>query len=396
MAGFNPERLGQALAARRQSQSQLASLVGVSATTVSKWRNGVQAPEAETLDRLSAVLNVASEWFTRPTGPALSEPLFRSNASAHAQARWMLEARLQWVHEIAHALAEFVEFPALNIPSRDYTDPEEIAQKDIEDAANEARDAWRLGRGPIQDLALAAEGAGVVLVREETGTAQIEGLSSWGDALARPIILLSADKDNAYRSRFDLAHELGHLVLHRHIKNPGSKERHKLLERQAHAFAGALLMPADTFPADVRRIPGLDDLLVLKRRWGASVGAQIMRLHALDLIDDYEKLVLFKRKSARWGAKEEPGDTDRAAEQPRMLSRTVQLLVEQNVMPRAAVTRHFGLSTFDLEQLTGLPHGFLSGQGDVVDLATLRATRATPTREVISTRSTVLPFKSSR
>jgi Zn-dependent peptidase ImmA (M78 family)/DNA-binding XRE family transcriptional regulator len=390
--GFQKERLSQVLAARRLSQTQLASLVGVSPATVSKWRSGSQSPEREALERLAGVVNVTPEWFTRQTSEKVSLPLFRSNASAHVAARAMLEARLEWAQDIAVGLAEFVDYPELNLPIRKFTDPEEITAEEIELAASECRDMWRIGRTAAQDIALAIEGAGGILIREETGIAQIEGLSAWSEVLGRPLILLSADKDNGYRSRFDLAHELGHLILHRHIPRPTERDRHKQLEQQAHRFAGAFLLPAETFALEVRMPVTLDDLLLLKRRWGVSVGAIVMRLRALKILDEEAAQVLFKRRSARWGVKSEPGDSDRAPERPRLLKRTVDLLVEENVMPLEAIPRHIGLAAHDIEMLAGLPEGYFQGKSKVVELARLR-----PSPSINETKSpqvsTVLQFR---
>ena len=390
--GFQKERLSQILAARRLSQVQLASLVGVSPATVSKWRAGSQSPEREALERLASVVNVTPEWFTRQTAEKVSLPLFRSNASAHVAARAMLEARLEWAQDIALGLSEFVDFPELNLPSRNFTDPDEIASEEIELAASECRDMWRIGRTAAQDIALAIEGAGVILIREETGIAQIEGLSAWSDVLGRPLVLLSADKDNGYRSRFDLAHELGHLILHRHIPRATERERHKQMEQQAHRFAGAFLLPAETFALEVRMPVTLDDLLLLKRRWGVSVGAIVMRLRALKILDEEGAQALFKRRSARWGAKSEPGDSDRAPELPRLLRRTVDLLVEENVMPLDAFPRHIGLGAHDIEMLAGLPEGYFQGNSKVVELARLRPSPST-TESKAPQISTVLPFR---
>ena len=376
--GFQKERLSQALAARRLTQVQLASMVEVSPATISKWRAGTQAPEREALERLASVVNVTPEWFTRAPGPKVSLPLFRSNASAHVAARAMLEARLEWGQDIATALMEYVDYPAVNLPTRTFSDPDEITSGDIEAAACECRDLWRLGRSAIQDVALAVEGAGIILIREETGVAQIEGLSAWSDAVGRPLVLLSADKANAYRSRFDLAHELGHLVLHRHIARPAERTRHKALEQQAHRFAGAFLLPAETFAAEVRVPPTLDDLLLLKRRWGASAAAIIMRLQALELLDTDGTQLLFKRRSARWGAKSEPGDDERAPEQPRLLRRTIELLVAEKVMPLDSIPRHIGLAAMDVESLTGLPEGYFNGKANVVEFARLKPTTRAP------------------
>jgi Zn-dependent peptidase ImmA (M78 family)/DNA-binding XRE family transcriptional regulator len=390
---FQKERLSQALAARRLTQAQLATLVGVSAATVSKWRAGTHGPESDALDRLATVVNVSPEWFTRPMTPSVSLPLFRSNASAHVAAREMLEARLEWAQDVALALTEFVDFPDLSLPSRNFTNPEEITAEDIEQAAGECRDMWRLGRTVIQDLALAAEGAGIILIREETGIAQIEGLSAWSKVLDRPLVLLSADKDNGYRSRFDLAHEIGHLILHQHISRPTDRERHKELEKQAHQFAGALLLPAETFAAGLRLPVTLDDLLLLKRRWGVSAAAIIMRLRALELLDDEGATVLFKRRSARWGAKSEPGDGDRKPELPRLLRRTIDLLVDEKIMPLDAIPRHFGLSASDVEKLAGLPEGYFHGAGNVLQFSRLRARRSDPQDRTAAGDGEVIQFR---
>lgn len=118
-----------------------------------------------------------------------------------------------------------------------------------------------------------------------------------------------------------------------------------------------------------------------------------MRIASLDLIDEFEKLALFKRRSARWGSKAEPGDADRQVERARLLSRTIQLLVEQHVMPLAAVPLHFGLSAHDTASLTGLPLSYFNGPGEVVDLATLRAARSIEEKTINKASGSVLPFK---
>ncbi|PSS59209.1 XRE family transcriptional regulator [Pseudomonas sp. BBP2017] len=391
ITGFEPGRLVQALAARGLSQVSLASMAGVSPATISKWKSGQQSPEADALVNLSRVINVTPEWFTRPMPEKCSLPLFRSNASAHVNARAMLEARLEWAQDIALALGEFVNFPDVNLPKRAFTDPEQITSADIEEAADECRNLWNLGRRTIPDLAMAVEGAGVILVREETGVATIEGLSAWSQALNRPLILLSADKGNGFRSRFDLAHELGHLILHKGIERSTDPARHKLMEDQAHRFAGAFLLPAETFASDVKLPVTLDSLLLLKQRWGVSVAAMVMRLWALKVIDDDAKGLLFKRRSARWGVKAEPGDDGRAPEQVRLLKRTIELLASSGVMPLDAVSAYIGLANNDIEMLTGLPEHYLSGKAAVVHLAKLKSLTASAQIQP-NESGVVLPF----
>lgn len=378
---LQPARLEQVLAARRLTKSQLAALVGVSAPTVTKWCKGDQAPEAETFDRLASVLNVQPEWLTRTMLRPVSTPLYRSNASALKTARAKLEARTEWVQEIALLLGGFVDYPNFNLAEREFQEPEQISDADVEVAAEECRALWQLGRGPIQNLALAAESAGIIIVREETEISAIEGLSSWSELLARPIIFLSADKANAFRSRFDLAHEIGHLILHRHIRRAEERERHNQMERQAHRFASALLLPAETFACDVRLPTNLDNLLILKQRWGASVAAMMMRLHALGMLNEDDKLALFKRRSSRWGSKSEPGDDKWEPEVPRLLRRTIELLINEKILPAEGIPRHLGFSPGDVEKLCGLRNDYFLKPADVVELATLRAARSTRSAE---------------
>lgn len=372
---LQPARLEQVLAARSLTKGQFASLVGVAASTVTKWSKGDQYPEAETFERLASILNVQGEWLTRPMLQPVSTPLYRSNASALKAARAKLEARTEWIQELALLFGEHVDYPALNLPERDFQDPEQISDADIEAAAEECRKLWQLGRGPIQNLILAAESAGIIVVREETDITAIEGLSSWSLLLSRPIVLLSADKANAFRSRFDLAHEIGHLILHKHIPRADDRDRYNQMEKQAHRFAGALLLPAETFANEVRVPPNLDNLLIIKQRWGASVAAMMMRLHALGLLGDDEKLALFKRRSARWGSKAEPGDDKWEPEGARLLRRTVELLISAGVLSAEGIPRYLGFSPRDVEKLCGLRDNYFATPAEVVELATLRAAR---------------------
>lgn len=376
---FQPARLQQALATRALTQGQLASLIGISPSTISKWmKEGAKhSPEATTLERLATTLNLSVEWFTRPLFSGVSKPLFRSNAQALKTARAKLRGRAEWLREMAQLFNQFADYPDVKLPDFQFKEPEAISDADIETAAEACRTMWQLGQIPIQDLMLAAEGAGIIVAREETEISAIEGLSCWVDDASgrRPFVLLSADKANAFRSRFDLAHEIGHLVLHRHVPEGPTPERHNLMEKQAHRFAGALLLPSETFAADVRIPVSLDSLLVLKQKWGVSVAAMVMRLSALDLIDDTDKLNLFKRLSSRWGRKAEPGDDKREPESPRLLRRTIELLVGAGVMPTEGIPRFIGLSERDIEQLAGLREGYFSTAPEVVELATLRVAR---------------------
>ncbi|SCZ64850.1 helix-turn-helix domain-containing protein [Thiohalomonas denitrificans] len=376
--GFRPERLSQALDVRGLSQVQLAAIAGVSAGSISKWRSGQQEPTTDGLSKLARAVNVQPDWFLRPLIESdASARLFRSNASALKSARSLLSARHTWAKELAAQLSEFVEYPNVVFPQRDFRTPLEITDEEIEVASSECRKLWKLGLGPVPDVVLAIENAGGIVVRELTGVARIEGLSSWCSLNERPFVYLNAEKANGFRSRFDAAHELGHIVLHRNISPPVAQANHKEMERQAHYFAGAFLMPAESFSAEIPPMPSLDTLLALKPRWKVSVAAMQMRLGALKLIDEREQLNLWKRKSARFGGKSEPLDDQLVPEQPRLLRRAIGLIIESGIVPRESLPERFGLSAGDVENLAGLPEGYFEPMNSrVIDLDVVRLRRS--------------------
>ena len=67
--------------------------------------------------------------------------------------------------------------------------------------------------------------------------------------------------------------------------------------------------------------------------------------------------------------------SERGPEQPRLLRRTIDLLVEEKVMPLDAIPRHIGLAAGDVEALAGLPEGYFQGKTNVVEFARLKATQ---------------------
>jgi Zn-dependent peptidase ImmA (M78 family) len=118
--------------------------------------------------------------------------------------------------------------------------------------------------------------------------------------------VLGADKGHRDRSRFDAVHELAHLVLHRHLE-PGDVA----LERQAHAFSAAFLMPASDI---AHRLPAKVDsgvLIYLKREWQVSIAALLMRAKTVGSMSDAEytkAMKAMKAMSARGWRRQEPAD----------------------------------------------------------------------------------------
>jgi Zn-dependent peptidase ImmA (M78 family) len=137
-------------------------------------------------------------------------------------------------------------------------------------------------------------------------------------------VILGTDKANRIRSRFDAAHELGHLVLHREHPKPGDPK----LERQAHRFANAFLLPGERLMEEwpEGRVDWRE-LMALKRRWQMSLAALLYRARQDRLVSEtaYESATKYLSR-AGW-RKIEPGDLG-PPERPRLLRRAVDALVD--------------------------------------------------------------------
>jgi Zn-dependent peptidase ImmA (M78 family) len=337
-------------------------MIGKSSATLSKWERGEQMPEADALEKLAQQLGMPTSWFIS-IPPSYGDTIcfFRSNTSLTKAAQAISNTRLEWLNELSLTLQEWIDWPTVNIPLLGITDHKKITDIEIEQIALECRKWWKLGLGPISDMVLVLENSGIICVREELGYTNMDGSSRWFHTDNRPYVFLAADKANGVRSRFDAAHELGHLVLHTTVSSLdfNKKERYSDIERQAHRFAGAFLLPAESFAAEVTR-PSLDTFLALKPRWKVSIGAMISRSKQLGIIDDDYAVRLWKNYSARGWRKGEPLDETIGFEPIRLLPRAINLLLTEGGMTKAGLLSAFGLGARDCEQLCGLPDRFLT------------------------------------
>jgi Zn-dependent peptidase ImmA (M78 family) len=157
--------------------------------------------------------------------------------------------------------------------------------------------------------------------------------------------VLANDKLDAARSRFDAAHELGHLVMH-HDAEPGRQ----VVERQAQRFAAAFLMPAEAIGREFPSRMSWPVFLGLKLRWRVSLQALLYRARGLGAlsVDAYKRAQV--QLSARWGRAQEPGDLG-PPEQLMVLQRALDLMASRLRIDPASIAEEERLS---LDTLTSL------------------------------------------
>ena len=373
--GFQPERLVEARNSRGLTQVSLAEIVNRKSSSISRWETGDQSPEPEALEAIGKALNLPVVFFMRSIQDHGNAPLFfRSMASTTQIIRKRTEVRLRWAQDISLKLQEFLDLPEVSVPHLNVKDYREIRDEDIDQVANQCRKHWDLGCGPVADMLLVLENAGIIVIKEEVGTVKMDGLSNWSAADNRPYMLIAKDKDTCVRSRMDAAHELGHLVLHRSLKPKilNNTADFKEIERQAFFFAGAFLMPEESFASEIWS-PSLNAFVSLKERWKTSVAAMIMRCKTLNIIGEDHVERIWKYYSAKGWRKSEPLDDSLIPEQPRLLSRSVQLLIDQGLCTHTQLLNYFLLHAQDIESICNLPSGYMTARkAEVIHLPKLK------------------------
>ena len=363
ISGFQPERLTQAREAREMTAVALAEIVGVVASTISQYENGHQKPRQDTLDALARALNVSGEFFMR--APSQWKPgrlFYRSMSSATKTARARAEARYQWFLEVLEYILYFFDFPALNLPETGLPDDfRKITDSMIEDLAQRVRKHWNLGEGPVANVVQTLEHNGIVLWRTLISAETLDAFSEF--RIPHPAIVLSSEKENYFRSRSDASHELGHLLMHRNVddKSLTKASDFKILEQQAHHFAGAFLLPAKSFQNELWGM-SIDTFRSLKSRWNASIGMQISRCVTLGMLSEDQEKRLWINRSRRGWHRQEPLDASTPAEQPNLMAKSFKMLLEAKVKSRDQLMKDTDLSGADLENFAGLPPGSISGE----------------------------------
>ena len=356
VAAFDPNRLRIARLAAGLRANQLADKVGVNASAISQYEHGYSRPGPATLAQLALAVGVPARWFatTRPLGSVSeSGAHFRSLRASSKQERGQAFAGAVMAWDLCQVLETRVRLPDVDVPSLPPSTA--IDTTELNDIAWEVRQRWAVPDGPIANVVRLLEQHGVLVLRAQLHTRRVNAFSY--DFGSRPLVMLGDDSNDTARSRFDAAHELGHLVMHSDAE-PGDG----LLERQAHGFAAGLLLPARLVRAELPSRFDLAHLSRLRQTWGTSIAALLYRARELGVMADTTYRRAVTRMSAQGHRSDESafGDLGRP-EEPALLRRALEL-VAQSGLDIDQVADMVGLSTDRVAAIVA------SGQRPRVDL----------------------------
>lgn len=316
---FNPSRLRLARKRRGLTMTRLAQRIGVEPRSISAYENGEFTPDPERRVLLAKVLRFPVSFFCGDDLEELSPDAasFRALSKMTAAKRDMALS----AGTIALLLSEWIEqrfeLPKVNLPNLSQEGGPEAAAASI-------RQFWGLGELPVKNMVHLLESRGVRVFSLAIDAVEVDGFSMWHENT--PFVFLNTLK-SVEHSRFDAAHELGHLVLHRHGAPQGQEA-----EREAHAFAAAFLMPRGSVLAHSPRFATVEYLVKLKKYWTVSVAALAYRLHAVGALSEWHYRQLYIDISTRGYRKREPEEAPRETSQ--VLAKVFAVLRDESVVKR--------------------------------------------------------------
>lgn len=372
------ERLTEARLASRLTQTEVAERIGVTRQAVSSYELGAKFPEPETMQRIARELEQPMSFFTssnRSSFGAFGASFFRKVGADTKRRNQACAVLGRWFSESVHLLDDLANLPAVEIPQFEPSDTTSNAytESELEDFAEATRKFFSLGVGPISNLVRLLEVKGVSICRYEMVGENVEAFSYWSGH--RPFIFLASDKNSAARSRFDVAHELAHLCLHRWVteEDMANPQRLKVIEAEANRFAGAFLLPRTSFPNEVFSSRA-ESFVDLKKRWKVAIQAMVYRCKDLGIFDDRQVTNLYKQISyKRWRTKEPlDGVNGLEMEQPTLFKKIVELVSEHGNITASELAFRAALSPSVLEQFWNLDRGSIADREVPDFLPTLR------------------------
>lgn len=277
LADFDGKRLSVARRLRRMQRTALAAQTSVTAAAITQYERGGR-PTNTVAAELALALGVPIEFFRqgRPlTTVSTGEAHFRSLRATPAISRDQALAFAEIALAVIEVIEQYVDLPQVT----DIIEPvdDEPSPTLIASIAADTRSRLRVEPGPVPHVTRLLEAHGIITLRLPPEIdPRVDAFST--EAGHRPLVLLSPLKDDRARSRFDAAHELGHLVMHQDVE-PGSK----IIETHAHQFAAEFLAPTPELEPDLPRKVDWDALLQAKTKWGISLAALVYRCHAIGL-----------------------------------------------------------------------------------------------------------------
>lgn len=359
------------------SRRELSEVLAISEQAVWQYENGYTSPKLQTLNTLKTLFHVRAPYFY--TEDVLSSHKLDDNINImniayrsktmHTISKTRAEAKyLAYLDGLMNEFTSYISHPFQDIINVrnwviDYVnDTDDSRDVQIEHIAKVARESLGLSPATNEKLLFHVEKSGVFVFEKALGK-EIDPYSLWTKQ-NRPYIILGNLNRSAVRRNFDIAHELGHLLLHYGIEFASlERKEHTLIEKEANIFAGAFLLPKDAFSTDMKMIKQLtnpDAYVDLKRKWNVSIQVLAYRAANLNLIEPKSHRNFYAALHRRGYLKIEPLDYDLFIQKPTKVKSMIDFLSSNELIDiKAMLAEEWRVDLSFLSRLTGIELPFL-------------------------------------
>jgi Zn-dependent peptidase ImmA (M78 family)/transcriptional regulator with XRE-family HTH domain len=337
------------------SRKELAAKVGITEQTIWQYENGKAVPNVAIFNQLTKLFKVNSQYFF--TENHVSQYITSAKHVAYRaddrDSRKKTKFELQYLNFVDYYIDYFESF--LKVPQSNFTklqrQVEEIIsrpikrQQMISAVAKTARSFLNIqdNRELMYDL----ERVGIYVLERKSLEHSIDAYSTLADN-KRPFIVLGTERKSAVRRTFDLAHELGHLLLHRNIDMELlDKKDYQQIEREANDFAAQFLIPEKEFVTDFQAISRPSNplsYLPLKEKYYVSITALELRAYHLGLLNYQQNRYFYARRSKLGYRLEEPFDNQWAPIKPGKIKAMLDTVFDNHLLALSDLSNQLHIS----------------------------------------------------
>ena len=289
--------------ARRKAGLSLQALADrtepkVSLQAISKYETGKMMPSSAVLVGLAQALGVSLDFLLGGQVTDLEHIEFRKRARTTAQERAMAEAIVVERLEQYLAVEEILAIEPLADAFAKFRCKRVKTLEQLEDAAKNVRKEWNLGLDPIPSMCALLEEKGIKVLEEDLPE-RINGLAGRACRKERPDVdvVVVSRHTNVERKRFTLAHELAHRIIR------STDKKTIKLEKAMDHFAGAFLVPREHLIEEAGRNrygTTYHEIIRLKRTYGVSATAMLMRLQRVGILPEAAVRHAFRTFARSW------------------------------------------------------------------------------------------------
>lgn len=360
------------------SRKELSEKLGVTEQAVWQYENAYTSPKVPIVNELKRIFSVKSKYFYEKD--KLTEQNNHGNINVmniayrskvmNVISKTQTEAKhVEYLDTFVNYITAQISLPTLKIiqlreDAIQYMNQSQDDRKtQIQYVAKLARERLNLEQTTNENLMFWIEKSGVYVFEKAIGEG-IDAYSLWTKE-DRPFIILGNIKRSAVRRNFDIAHELGHLLLHYRLEfvNLDRKE-HKGIENEANLFAGAFLLPEEEFTQDMQAISQLtnpDQYLDLKNKWKTSLQVLGYRAADLGLMDAKAHRNFYAAMHRRGYLEREPFDQTIPLQTPMRVRTIIDLLANKGLVDiRYMVEKDWKVETSFFHHMTGIKPEFFN------------------------------------